>query len=209
MRTAGIDLHGISQRFKYIGTNKLHMKHNSYIDYKREVILALLRGENHVRAIAKLINTNHMTVSRTLKLLRLQNVLDYREEGKNKVYFFKTGAEARVAINMAEQYKLTRTLEKYPELRLLIEEIQRDQKIKLAILFGSYAKGLAKEGSDIDIYIESEDQSIKQKLKILDARASVKLGKYDADNTLIKEIDKNHVIIKGVEKYYEKQKLFA
>ena len=111
------------------------MEHKSYIDYEREIVLALLRGENHVRAIAKLINTNHMTVSRTLKLLRLQNVLDYREEGKNKVYFFKTGAEARAAINMAEQYKLTRTLEKYPELRLLIEEIQKDQKIKLGIQF--------------------------------------------------------------------------
>ena len=185
------------------------MEHKSYIDYEREIVLTLLRGENHVRAIAKLINTNHMTVSRTLKLLRLQNVLDYREEGKNKVYFFKTGAEARAAINMAEQYNLTQTLEKYPGLRLLIEEIQKDQKIKLAILFGSYAKGLAKERSDIDIYIESEDQSIKQKLKILDARASVKLGKYDVNNLLIKEIDKNHVIIKGVEEYYEKQKLFA
>src|SRR3989344_8243417 len=197
------------QRFKYNGTNKLHMEHKSYISYEKEVMLALLRGENHVRAIAKLVGTNHMTVSRTLKTLRLQNVLDYREEGKNKIYFFKNGIESRTAINIAEHYNLTRTLEKYPELRLLIEEIQKNSKIKLAILFGSYAKGLAKEGSDIDLYIESEDQSIKQKLKILDARASVKLGKYNSDNTLIKEIEKNHVIIKGVEEYYEKQRLFA
>ena len=187
----------------------LHMEQNSYNDNEHEIILALLRGENHGRGIAKMLNLNHMSVSRTLSELRKRNVVDWREEGKNKVYFFKIGVESRVAINIAENYKLTQTLEKYSNLRNIIEEIQRNHNIKLAILFGSYAKGLAKESSDIDIYIESEDQSIRHKLKIIDARVSAKLGNYDSNNILIKEIEKNNFIIKGVEDYYEKQKLFA
>ena len=43
---------------------------------------------------------------------------------------------------------------------------------------------------------------------MLDARVSVKLGKYDSNNILIKEIEKNHVIIKGVEEYYQKNVRF-
>jgi len=186
-----------------------HMEPNSYINYEQEVVIALLRGANHVRGIAKLLNTNHMTISRILSGLRMRNIVDWREEGKNKVYFFKNGIESRIAINIAENYKLARTLEKYHQLRTIVEEVQKNSYIKLAILFGSYAKGIAKESSDIDIYIESEDQSIRQKLKTVDARVSIKLGKYDFQNTLIKEIEKNHVIIKGVEEYCEKQKLFT
>lgn len=180
------------------------MKHNSYINYEQEVVIGLLRGENHVRGMAKILNTNHMTVSRVLSGLRKRNIVDWREEGKNKVYFFKSGTESRTAVNIAENYKLARTLEKYPQLRTIVEEIQKNKEIRLAILFGSYAKGIAKEESDIDIYIESEDQSIKNKLKIVDSRVSVKLGKYESNNILIKEIEKNHIILKGVEEYYEK-----
>ncbi|MEK6793096.1 MAG: nucleotidyltransferase domain-containing protein [Nanoarchaeota archaeon] len=184
------------------------MEHNSYINYEQEVVIALLRGENHVRGMAKLLNTNHMTVSRILSGLRARNIVDWRQEGKNKVYFFKNGTESRTAINIAENYKLARTLEIYPQLRTIVEEIQKTKEIRLAILFGSYAKGIAKESSDIDVYIESEDQSIRHKLKVLDARVSVKLGKYDSNNILIKEIEKNHVIIKGVEEYYQKNVRF-
>jgi len=81
--------------------------------------------------------------------------------------------------------------------------------IKLAILFGSYSKGLAKQDSDTDIYIETDNKKIKKELESIDSRLSIKIGEFSADNLLIKEIIKNHVIIKGVEDYYEKTKLFS
>ncbi|MEK6894370.1 MAG: nucleotidyltransferase domain-containing protein [Nanoarchaeota archaeon] len=183
------------------------MEQNSYDSYEHEIILTLLRGENHGRGIAKMLNVNHMSVLRILKSLMIQNIVDYREEGKNKVYFLKNGIESNIAINMAEQYKLAQTLKKYPNLRNIIEEVQKNREVRLALLFGSYAKGLAKESSDIDIYIESLDQKLKKELEVIEPNASIKLGKYDQNNLLIKEIEKNHVIIKGVEEYYEKQKL--
>ena len=43
---------------------------------------------------------------------------------------------------------------------------------------------------------------------MLDSKLSIKIGKYDKNNNLIKEIEKNHVIIKGVDEYYEKNKFF-
>ena len=58
-------------------------------DYKLEIINELLRNENHVRGIAKNLNTNHMSIFRKIKKLERENVVDYKEEGKNKKYFLK------------------------------------------------------------------------------------------------------------------------
>jgi predicted nucleotidyltransferase len=89
-------------------------------------------------------------------------------------------------------------------LRGIIEAIRKNIKIKLAILFGSYAKGIAKQDSDIDIFIETKERSIKKELENLNSKLSVKIGDFDQSNPLIREIKKNHVIIKGIEQYYER-----
>lgn len=178
-------------------------------DYKLEIVNQLLKSESHVRSLANKLGTNHMTVQRKIKLLFGENVVDYREEGKNKVYFLKRNPEARSYVFMAEHYKLIQTLKKYTYLRNVIGKIQRDKSIKLAILFGSYAKHESKKDSDIDIYIETKNKRIKQGLERIDSKLSIKIGAYDRKNLLIKEIEKNHVIIKGVEEFYEKNEFFG
>jgi len=183
------------------------MLHMEQKDYKLEVLLALLKEQNHVRGIAKLLNVNHMLVSRKIKEPLSYNVVDYRQEGKNKVYFIKKTIESRAYVFMAEHYKLVQLIYKYPDLRRCIDKIQKDKRIKLAILFGSFAKGLAKKQSDIDVFIESKGD-IKRDLALIDSRLSIKTGKYDKSNTMIKEIEKNHVVLKGIEVFYEKNKFF-
>jgi predicted nucleotidyltransferase len=178
-------------------------------DYKAEIVLELLKAENHVRGIAKALNTNHMNISRKIKELYKENIVDYREEGKNKKYFLKKTSEAKIYVSIAENYKLLRVLEKYPSLRTIIEKIQNNNKVKMAILFGSYAKGLAKQDSDIDIYIDTEDKKLKHELEPIDSKLSIKIGRFDKDNLLIKEIIKNHVVLKGVEEYYGEVKFFS
>jgi predicted nucleotidyltransferase len=149
-----------------------------------------------------------MNIARKIKELAKENVVDYKQEGKNKVYFLKNTIEARNYMLITEIYKLNRLLEKYPDLRGIIEKIQQDGRIKLAILFGSYAKGIAKKESDIDVYIETENRKIKNELSVIDTRMSIKIGKFDTSSLLIKEIIKNHVILKGVEGHHEKTKIF-
>ncbi len=173
-----------------------------------EIVNELIRGPNHVRGIAKRIGTNHMNVSRKLKDLSEGNVVDYGEKGKNKTYFLKKGAEARTYVFMAENYRLTRALRKYPELRRITDRIQKDRRIKLAVLFGSYAKGTAKQDSDIDIYMETNNRGIKRDIELAHTRLSVKTGKFDPDSLMAKEIVKSHVIIKGAEEFYEKTGFF-
>lgn len=178
-------------------------------DYNMEIIGELLKGENHARSIAKSLNTNHMNISRRIKKLSKENVVDFRVEGKNKTYFLKRTSEARALIIMSENYKLLKILSKYPTLRNILEKIQNNPQIKLAILFGSYSKGLAKQESDIDVYLEELDKKIKQELELKESRLSIKTGNFSPDNLLIKEIIKNHVILRGTEDYYDKIKFFS
>ena len=178
-------------------------------NYKLEIVNELLKSKNHIRGLAKNLKINHMNIVRKIKELTKENVADYKKEGKNKAYFLKNTVEARNYIFIAEIYRLNKLLERYSHLRGTIEKIQQDKRINLAILFGSYAKGIAKRESDIDIYIETENINIKKELSMIDSKLSIKIGKFDLNSLLIKELIKNHIILKGVEIYYEKNKIFG
>lgn len=178
-------------------------------DEKLTIVGQLMRGSVHVRGLAKELGINHMNASRRLRELSDENVADFRAEGKNKVYFLKETNEAKSYAFMAESYRLVQLLKRYPGLRKIVDYMQKDGRVKMALIFGSYAKGNAKEESDIDIYVESSDRKLKEDIELLDSRASVKLGGYDRESPVIMEIEKNHVIIKGAEEFYEKNKLFG
>jgi predicted nucleotidyltransferase len=178
-------------------------------DYKLEIVNALLKNKSHIRALAKKLNTNPMNIHRKINELSRNNVVDYLKEGKNYTYFLKKSIEAKMYVFIAEHYNLVSLLKRYPNLRSVIEDLQKNKRIKLAVLFGSFAKSIAKPHSDIDIYIETSDKSIKEEVSALDTKVSVKIGKYDLSSPLAKEIEKDHVIIKGVEQFYENNKFFG
>lgn len=110
---------------------------------------------------------------------------------------------------MAEWYALGDLIEEAPHLRSIVRAVAEREDIPLAVLFGSYAKGTADRKSDIDLYIETDDREVKRELQRAHLRLSVKIGPWDPENLLIQEIVKNHVILKGVERYYEKTAFFA
>jgi len=173
-----------------------------------QIIALLLKDDSHPRRMAKDLGISHTTVLRKLRTLLEGNVLDFRTEGRNRVFFLKKTIEARVYIFMVECYALGNLIEDTPHLRSVVRTVQERQDIPLAILFGSYAKGTANKRSDIDLYIETDDREVKRELERCHSRLSIKIGPWDPDNLLIQEIIKNHVIVKGVERYYEKTKFF-
>jgi len=187
--------------------NHMVQKYTRVKNIELEIILSLIRGEGHVREIARTINEPHSTVIRKLSLLMQDNAIDYKQEGKNKVFFIKKTLQGKHYVFSAERYKFIKLLRKYPELSVILEDILKLIN-ELIILFGSYAKFSAKEDSDIDIYIKTEDQKIRHKIKELHSKVNIKTGKFDANSLLIKEIIKNHIIIKGIEEFYERSKFF-
>ncbi len=60
----------------FFGTNPVHM------ELKYEIVLQLAKEESHLRELANKLNVNHMSVSRALKVLIVENSVDYKEKGK-------------------------------------------------------------------------------------------------------------------------------
>ena len=169
-----------------------------------DIIELLLKVDNHVRGIAKKLNEPHSTILRKLNNLKKENVIDSRKEGKNKIFFLKKNLLSKNYILQAELHKLTKILRHNPELSIIFEEILKKTDEKLIVLFGSYAKGLAKKDSDIDIYIETQSRSVKKIVEEIHSKINVKIGAFDTKSPLIKEIIKDHVIIRGIEVFYDK-----
>lgn len=173
-----------------------------------EIILRLIKSEIHLRELSKEIKVPHSTLARRLAFLRDKLVIDYKVEGKNYIYFFKKNMIALKAAINAENYKFIKIVTKYKLMLPVFEQVVNASGCSLIILFGSYAKGIPKGESDIDIYVETEDKKIKEKVENLYHKLSVKIGIFNKEDLLIKEIIKNHVIIKGAEIYYEKLGFF-
>lgn len=187
---------------------KVHMNQIK-VNYKLEVLLSLLKKEMHGRGLAKELKTSLTRIQSVLNELRQDNVLDYKTEGRNHVYFIKKNLVAKTFIISAENYKLAKTIAKYPILMPIFQDVIEKSKCGLIILFGSYAKGVPKQDSDIDIYIDTKNIKVKENIQKISDLVSVKIGEFNPDDLLIKEIIKNHVIIRGAEAYYEKIKFFG
>jgi predicted nucleotidyltransferase len=183
------------------------MKH-VFQNITNEIIILLENEDLHARALADLLKANHITIGRKLMDLRQDNIVDFRMKGKNKVFFLKRTIEGRNAVMMAEIHRQSRILSRYPVLRGIFRNIQEMPEITFSILFGSYAKGLAKSDSDIDIFVETQDSAVKKRVENFHSALSVKIGPFDRNSPLIREILKDHVIIRGFEAYFDKAGFF-
>lgn len=185
----------------------IHMVQNiDNMDF--EIILTLVRERSHVRGVAKTLGEPHSTVQRRLNRLVKENVLDYKREGRNKIFLIKNNLQAKNYVFNAEGYKLIRLIKEYPELSIIIEDLLKKTSERMILLFGSYAKFKAKKGSDIDVYIETDDKNVKEKAEGINSEIRVKIGVFDTQDLLIKEIIKNHVILRGMEEFYGKTRFF-
>lgn len=178
------------------------------INYEFEILLCLLKKETHGRELSKELKTSLTRVQAILGKLRQQNILDYKIEGRNHVYFIKKNIVAKTHVLNAENYKLAKFLRKYQILEPIFSDITRKYPNKMIILFGSYAKFIPKEDSDIDVYIETNDKKVKEKIQMISDMLSVKIGTFNADDLLIKEIIRNHIIVQGGETFYERLGFF-
>jgi predicted nucleotidyltransferase len=162
-----------------------------------EIIEILRKKPTHIRAISKKIKLIPSTVFRTLNALEKEKVVDFNREGKNKIYFLKETVEAETYLFITEHYKYLKIMQNM-HLRRKIVELKKLFKNELIVLFGSYAKGLETKYSDIDIYVETD-----KKISQIPENIQLKIGKLDKNSALTKEIIKDHIIIQGVDRFYQ------
>ncbi len=76
----------------------------------------------------------------------------------------------------------------------------------ILIIFGSYANFSANEKSDLDVFVIGNIRDIEDLEEIYNVKINIvksNKNKFDKKEHIIKEIIKNHIILKGVEGFVE------
>jgi len=164
----------------------------------------------HVRAIAKLLNTSHVTLLPHLKKLEKNKILLSRKVGKNKEYLLNhNNILTKDYLALSEKLEAIKYLQKNFLIKKVYQHLINVNVQGAVVLFGSYAKNYATETSDIDLFClgklsQNQIMEIKKIGKIYGKEISIKTSTIENFNeglitgdTLIKEIIKNHVILQN------------
>ncbi len=105
----------------------------------------------HASEVARQLQIPQKTVARKLDVFSVEHLLNYKRLGKNKLFYLDLNKNTSFSLlQIMENYKEINFMIRYPKLSLLLGELSL---LCPVILFGSYAKGRAKEDSDVDVVI--------------------------------------------------------
>ena len=158
------------------------------------------------RSIASKLKMNQKTVSNILNKLEKESILKYSTEGKNKYYFLNMlNPQVKDTIKMLEISRKNKFIQMHSRLKELFYALEKRAK-GILVIFGSYANFTNDKNSDLDVFIignieETEDLENLYKIKINIIKSQKE--KINKEDVFIKEIIKNHIILKGVEEFTE------
>lgn len=158
----------------------------------------------HGRAISKKTNLNQKTVSNILNKLEKANIVKFKFEGKNKIYFLNEfNAHIKEIIKIIEIHKKLKFLEHNKKFTKLFEKLEESTD-GIAVIFGSFASLSQTSKSDLDILIIGKSQNIENVEKAFNIQINPLITskkKFDKNTLVAKEIIKNHIILKGVDEF--------
>ena len=168
----------------------------------------------HVRAMAKLISTSHVTLLPHLKRLEQLKILYSEKTGKNKQYRLnKDNILTKHYLTITEELTTINYLEKNFLMKKFVEHLASTDTASPLILFGSYTKDYATEESDIDLFCigktsQNQINHIKKFESTFGKEINIKTATTENFNaglrtgdTLIKEIVKNHIILQNADSF--------
>ena len=166
--------------------------------------------EYYVREVEKLLKISPRTSQLILEDLEDKGIIESKTKGKIKTFKLNPSEFTKRYLAFVEQYKAIAFLEKKLLIKEIIEKITPHIK-GIGIIFGSYVKGLEKEGSDLDIFIVGSynNDEIKKVSKNLGIEISIKcyplkiFEKNLTKDILLKEVLKNHVVFLNVEQFIQ------
>lgn len=153
-------------------------------------------------SIARITNIPQQTLSRYLNELAKFNLINYTIEGRNKLFYLDFEKQTvQIIFNLIENQKALYFQLKQREISVIINEILK--YCDGLILFGSYASGKDKKGSDIDIIIFGKAD--KEAIKKIKKKQTIEINEHYSTfkdfeellisrNTLAIEIRNNHII---------------
>ena len=164
--------------------------------------------EYYIREASRLLDVSPRTAQLILDDLEKKTVLESAARGKIKIYKIKKTEITQFYLTLAEQYKTTSFLEKKPLIREIISKISPFVD-GIGAIFGSYAKGIEKKESDIDIFVGGKysRKEIEKVSGLFGLHVSVKnyppeiFKKNFKNDILIREITENHILFRGAEDF--------
>jgi len=162
--------------------------------------------EYYIREVEKLLKVSSRTALLTLAKLEKKGILESKTKGKIKAYTIKKAVISREFLLMAEQYKRIGFLEKNHLVKEVLEKADKYMQ-GIVIVFGSYAKGIQKEDSDLDLFIVGrfDENKIKEAgnkygidINIMSYPMNL-FEKEIGEDILLKEIADHHIIIRDAE----------
>ena len=162
--------------------------------------------EYYIREVEKLSSVSSRTALVTLSRLEKRGILVSKMRGKIKSYTIKKSILSRDFFILVEQYKKIHFLEKNQLLKEVFEK--SDNFLDgIVLVFGSYAKGLQKKDSDVDLFVigKYDEKKIKEVGKKYGLDINIKSYPMDIfkkelhGDVLLTEILKNHILIKDAD----------
>ena len=180
-----------------LNKNKIKILEEFCSDYHKKI---------YGRSIAKKLKINQKTISNTLNELEKENILKFSQEGRNKYYYLNNFyPHIKEVIKLIEIQRKIEFLERYKNIGDLFLRLE-ERASGLLIIFGSYANFLANEKSDLDVFVignikNTEDLEEIYRIKINIIKFTKE--KFNKEEHIIKEVIKNHIVLKGVESFIE------
>ncbi len=167
-------------------------------------------GASHYgREVARRLKANQRTVSIHLNRLESAGVLKSRMRGRLKEFYFNRGGiVAEKAVFAAEVYKFCRLAEDFEVSSIVGDAVKMTDGV--VVVFGSFAKGYASKGSDLDLLIigKVDKEGVKglrkrysKEVQVMEISEREFLRGLKKRSDFMLEVSENHVVCQGFEKF--------
>ena len=172
-----------------------------------------------IRGIAKRLNKSYTLVYNNIADLEKKGIIKKQDVPPAKVITLNEFAPTEIFIDI-ELKRKKELLQKHPWIQLMLDDILTATKnlFFILIVFGSYAKATQTSKSDLDILIIVQDKKdindiedavykaytkTKKGVNIVDISDFKEMIKNTNEMNIGNEAKKHHIILYGVETYYQ------
>lgn len=192
----------------------MYEKINKKLDFTENHLRALslfTRGfdrEYYIREVQRMLKISPRTAQLILENLEKKAVLESKARGKIKTYRIKKSDISAEYMVFAEHYKKLAFIQDKPFIGEIMSKIT-PYAWGIALIFGSYAKGLETKDSDLDVFIAGmyNKGEIKKISRTYGIEISVKnytmntFEKNIRDDILIREVKDSHIVFLNAEQF--------
>ena len=172
-----------------------------------------------IRGIAKRLGKSYTLVYNNIAKLEKENIIRKRNVPPGQIITLNEFAPTEIFVDI-ELKRKKEFLKKYPWVQLMLKDILSSTKNPFFILlvFGSYAKSTQTKSSDFDLLIIVQDKKdikgieyaidraytkVKKGLNFIDINDLKEMIKNTNELNIGNEAKKHHIILYGVEVYYQ------